>query len=89
MADHAASQPRSKPVAQTTGNNGTMKMTVDQVFALITSWSKKIATLALVLFLAITLLKVFGFTLPILQVASMGWQELGVFAAGVSYALRG
>lgn len=41
---------------------------------------------ALLVFIALTVLKLFGF--QIINVATLGWQEFGVFAAGTAYALR-
>lgn len=41
---------------------------------------------ALLVFIALTVLKLFGF--QIINVATLGWQELGIFLAGTAYALK-
>lgn len=61
-------------------------MTVDAAIALAFKWLKTASLLALYVFIALTLAKMFGF--QILGVPSLGWQEFGVMVAGTAYALR-
>jgi hypothetical protein len=61
-------------------------MTVDQAIALVFKWLKTASSLALGVFIALTLAKLFG--LQILAVPSLGWQEFGVMVAGTAYAIR-
>lgn len=49
------------------------------------SWGKRLGFLALVVFVLLSLAKLFGFN--VWPVQSMGPQEFGVFVAGVAYAL--
>ena len=61
-------------------------MTVDQALALVFKWLKTLSSLALGIFIALTLAKLFG--LQVIAVPSIGYQELGVMVAGVAYAIR-
>lgn len=61
-------------------------MSVDQAISLAVKWLKTFSSLALGGFLAMTLIKLYGF--QVLALPSIGWQELGVFAAGTAYAIR-
>lgn len=49
------------------------------------TWGKRLGFLALVVFVLLSLAKLFGFN--VWPVQSMGPQEFGVFVAGVAYAL--
>ena len=61
-------------------------MTIDQGIALAFKWLRTGCSLALGGFLALTLLKLYGFSF--LSIPTIGWQELGVFVAGTAYAIR-
>jgi len=61
-------------------------MTVDQALALVFKWLKLVCSLLLGVFLALTLLKLYGVSLA--SVPSIGWQEFGVFVAGTAYAIK-
>ena len=61
-------------------------MTVDQIFNLAILWLRRIASVALVAFIAIVLVKLLGFSLWPVQVGN--YQELGVLIAGIAYALK-
>jgi hypothetical protein len=61
-------------------------MTVDQAVALVFKWLRLVASLALLIFIVLTLAKLVG--LNIFPVPSLDWQAFGVFVAGTSYALR-
>ena len=61
-------------------------MTVDQALNLAFKWLRLAASLALLVFILLTLAKLFGF--QIIGVPSLGWQEFGIFVAGTAYALR-
>ena len=65
-----------------------MKMTLDQVIAEVLKWTKKIAAIGLYIFVALTILRLFGVTQGFISIPSMGPQEFGVFVAGVAYALK-
>jgi hypothetical protein len=61
-------------------------MTPEQVFSLITSWARRIASTALLVYLVIYIVKLFGFNL-IPGLATFGPQETGILLAGLAYAL--
>jgi hypothetical protein len=61
-------------------------MTAEQVFSLITSWARRIASTALLIYLVLYIIKLFGFNL-IPQIATFGPQETGILLAGLAYAL--
>lgn len=69
----------------TMATNVTAKDAVQKVISEIMTWGKRLAGLALLGFIMLTLAKLFGFSLYPVQ--SMGWQEFGVFVAGISYAI--
>ena len=51
----------------------------------VVTWGKRLGFLALVVFILLSLAKLFGFNLWPVQ--SMGPQEFGVYVAGIAYAL--
>ena len=59
-----------------------------QIINLARTWAKRIASLLLAVFTLLVMVKLFGFPTYV-SVPSIGWQELGVFVAGMSYALHG
>ena len=63
----------------------TAETAVQNVIAKVVTWGKRLGFLGLVVFILLTLLKLFGFT--VWPVTSMGPQEFGVFVAGIAYAL--
>ncbi len=62
-------------------------MTFDQFVAFITKYGKLIASLALLVFILITIANLFGVT--IMPVKTFGAQETGILIAALAYALRG
>lgn len=63
-----------------------MTVNLSQLPDIISAWVRKIIGWLLLLFIALTVLSLFGVSLY--NVANIGWQELGVFLAGTAYALR-
>lgn len=61
-------------------------MTVDQVFSLIMSWSRRIAALGLLIYILLMIGKLFGIEL-VPGIMFVGAQETGVLLAGTAYAL--
>lgn len=59
-----------------------------QVINLVRTWAKRFASLFLAVFTLLVMVKLLGFPTYI-SLPSIGWQELGVFVAGMSYALHG
>jgi hypothetical protein len=59
-----------------------------QVINLVRTWAKRIASLGLAVFVLLVVVKLFGFPTYV-SVPSIGWQELGIFVAGLSYYLHG
>lgn len=58
------------------------------VLTFVTTWAKRFAGLGLLLFILLTIAKLFGFP-TYLSIPTLGWQEFGVFVAGTAYALGG
>ncbi len=63
----------------------TAETAVQNVISKVVTWGKRLGFLALIVFILISLAKVFG--LNVWPVQTMGPQEFGVFVAGVAYAL--
>lgn len=63
----------------------TAETAVQNVISKIVTWGKRLGFLALIVFVLLSLAKLFGFN--VWPVQSMGPQEFGVFVAGVAYAL--
>lgn len=63
-----------------------MTVNINQLPALIIGWARYLAQIALLILAALLITKGLGFNLW--PVASLGWQEAGVFLAGAAYALR-
>lgn len=63
-----------------------MTVNLSQLPDIIASWARKIIGWALLLFIALTVLRLFG--LNLYPVPTLGWQELGIFLAGTAYAIR-
>lgn len=59
-----------------------------QVINLIRTWAKRIASLFLAVFVLLVMVKMFGFPTYV-SIPSIGWQELGIFVAGLAYYLHG
>lgn len=61
-------------------------MTIEQGFALVTTWVKRFAALGLLIYVAAVILKLFGvIVLP--QIATYDAQATGVLVAGIAFAL--
>lgn len=63
----------------------TAETVVQNVISKVVTWGKRLGFLALIVFVLLSLAKLFGFN--VWPVQSMGPQEFGVFVAGVAYAL--
>lgn len=59
-----------------------------QVINLIRTWAKRIASLGLAVFVLLVVAKLYGLPTYV-SVPSIGWQELGIFVAGLAYYLHG
>lgn len=63
----------------------TAETAVQNVISKVVTWGKRLGFLALIVFVLLSLAKLFGFN--VWPVQTMGPQEFGVFVAGVAYAL--
>lgn len=63
----------------------TDSMTLESAYALAMTWLKRACNVGLLIFTALTVLKLFG--VNAYPIASAGYQELGVFLAGTAFAL--
>jgi len=63
----------------------TAETVVQNVISKVVTWGKRLGFLALIVFVLLSLAKLFGFN--VWPVQTMGPQEFGVFVAGVAYAL--
>ena len=61
-------------------------MTAEQVFSLITSWARRVASTALLVYLVLYVVKLFGFNV-MHGLTTFGPQETGILLAGLAYAL--
>lgn len=59
-----------------------------QVINLVRTWAKRIASLFLAVFVLLVMVKLFGFPTYV-AIPAIGWQELGIFVAGMAYYLHG
>ena len=61
-------------------------MTIEQVWSLLTHWTKRAITLGLLVYIALVVAKFFGFSLfP--GLATYSAQETGILIAGIAYAI--
>ena len=60
-------------------------MTIEQVWSLLTHWTKRAITLGLLIYIALVVAKFFGFSL--LPIATYSAQETGILIAGIAYAI--
>lgn len=65
-----------------------VEQSLAQIVNLVRTWSKRIASLLLAVFTLLVMVKLFGFPTYV-SVPSIGWQELGIFVAGLAYYLHG
>lgn len=65
-----------------------VEASLTQVINLARTWAKRIASLLLAVFTLLVMVKLFGFPTYV-SLPSIGWQEMGIFVAGLSYYLHG
>lgn len=65
-----------------------VEQSLTQVINLIRAWAKRIASLGLAVFVLLVVARLFGLPTYV-SIPSIGWQELGIFVAGLSYYLHG
>lgn len=65
-----------------------LEAALTQIINLVRTWAKRIASLLLAVFALLVMLKALGFPTYI-PVPTIGWQEIGIFFAGMGYYLHG
>lgn len=65
-----------------------VEQALTQVINLIRTWAKRIASLGLAVFVLLVVARLYGLPTYV-AIPTIGWQELGVLVAGLTYYLHG
>lgn len=65
-----------------------VEQSLTQIINLVRAWAKRIASLGLAVFVLLVVARLYGLPTYV-AIPTIGWQELGIFVAGMAYYLHG